>query len=229
MASEASGRFGKPPLVVEAVQVSRDRKGAYQGDYPCPRCRSPLASKDETLLGTDTCPNCKVEFMFGAEVQTAYRQHKVSLERKEAEKQMVAEGRKRVEAEKAQIAEAERQRMADEERAYVLKVRADSEAYERSRGKQLAIDRINVNNVEFWVGLLTILSSIGSIFLVILGLVNVSSDDPFRNRAGETEILSGFSALVSVLLVYGLFRCLFAIHQLLTDISAKLDEDRAKG
>ena len=68
MASEASGRSGKPPRVVEAVQVSRGWKGGYQADYPCPKCKSPLASKDDTLLGTDTCPNCKAEFVFGSDV-----------------------------------------------------------------------------------------------------------------------------------------------------------------
>ena len=120
MASEASGRSGKPPRVVEAVQVSRGWKGGYQADYPCPKCKSPLASKDDTLLGTDTCPNCKAEFVFGSDVQTAYRVHKADVERKEQEKRLAAEQRRLVRLvwrRRVQL----RRRLAAEQRRLVLR------------------------------------------------------------------------------------------------------------
>lgn len=67
---------------------------------------------------------------------------------------------------------------------------------------------------------------LGSLILGVVGMTVLTSDNPVT---GMTLLLAGVISLVSLLIVYGLFRCLFAIHQLLTDISAKLDENRAKG
>ena len=62
--------------------------------------------------------------------------------------------------------------------------------------------------------------------LVVVGFIAFTANNVV---AGTTFLASGASGLISALLVYSLFSCLFAIHQLLTDISAKLDEDRDKG
>ncbi len=120
MASEASGRSGKQPRVAEAVQVSRGWKGVYQADYPCPKCKSLLASKDDTLLGTDTCPNFKAEFVFGSDVQTAYSVHKADVERKEQEKRLEEEEREydeRSKAEKRQLDKERAERVAKSDEA----------------------------------------------------------------------------------------------------------------
>lgn len=75
MASDSSGKPGRP-LVVGSVEVSLNWLGAYQADYPCPSCKAPLTSQGETLMGTDSCPNCKTTVAFAPDVQTAYWLHR---------------------------------------------------------------------------------------------------------------------------------------------------------
>ena len=222
MASEASSNSGKPSLVVETVQVSRGWKGAYQADYACPRCRSPLASKDDTLLGTDTCPTCKAAFIFGPDVQTAYRVHKADVERKEQEKRLAAEQRKLAAQQRGQASEAERQRLEEEEREYDERSKAERRAFEREREERVASKRRSLRGVQSGISALTWVSVIGSVFLIVTGFTAGASGD---GMAATTLLVAGFTGFVSLLLVYGLFQSLFAIHQLLTDISGKLDRD----
>ena len=73
------------------------------------------------------------------------------------------------------------------------------------------------------IGTVSAISFLGSPILVVVGMTALTSDNP---EAGTKPLLSGVISLVSLLLVLGHFQCLFTIHQLLTDISAKLDEDR---
>ena len=127
--------------VVEMVKASRNRKGAYQADYNCPACRAPLVSLDDTLLGTETCPNCNAAFVFGTAVQTEYRTHKAALERKEAEKQRVAEQRRLLAEEREIAAEAERQRLAEVERSIVRRKIAEKKAYDRERNVRISARR----------------------------------------------------------------------------------------
>ena len=226
MASEASGRSGKPPRVVEAVQVSRGWKGGYQADYPCPKCKSPLASKDDTLLGTDTCPNCKAEFVFGSDVQTAYRVHKADVERKEQEKRLAAEQRKLAAQQRGQVSEADRQRLEEEEREYVERSNAEKREIVKERAERVGKKRRSLRGIEDFVTILTSLAVSVCMFLVVVGFIAFTANNVV---AGTTFLASGVTGLISALLVSSLFSCLFAIHQVLTDISAKLDEDRAKG
>ena len=226
MASEASGRSGKPPRVVEAVQVSRGWKGGYQADYPCPKCKSPLASKDDTLLGTDTCPNCKAEFVFGSDVQTAYRVHKADVERKEQEKRLAAEQRKLAAQQRGQVSEADRQRLEEDEREYVERSKAEIREIDKERAESVAKRRRSLRGIEDFITTLTGLAVTGCLFLIVAGFIAFSANNVV---IGTSFLASGVTGLISALLVYGLFRCLFAIHQLLTDISAKLDEDRKTG
>ena len=226
MASEASGRSGKPPRVVEAVHVSRGWKGGYQADYPCPKCKSPLASKDDTLLGTDTCPNCKAEFVFGPDVQTAYRVHKADVERKEQEKRLAAEQRKLVAQQRGQASEAEQQRLEEEEREYVERSKAEKRQLDTERAERVGKKRRSLRGIEDLVTILTSLAVGVCMLLVVVGFSAFTANDFV---AGTTFLASGVAGLISALLVSSLFSSLFAIHQLLTDISAKLDEDREKG
>ncbi len=214
--------------VVEMVKASRNRKGAYQADYNCPACRAPLVSLDDTLLGTETCPNCNAAFVFGTAVQTEYRTHKAALERKEAEKQRVAEQRRLLAEEREIAAEAERQRLAEVERSIVRRKIAEKKAYDRERNVRISARRGSVRGVEIGVGIVNALALLGSIIWIVVGIAHLTSDNPFEAKAAEGVLAFGVASLVSLLLVWGLFRCLFAIHQLLTDISAKLDEASAK-
>lgn len=227
----SSGESKKPgkPSVVEMAKASRNWKGAYQAEYNCPRCRSPLVSLDDTLLGTETCPNCSTAFVFGQSVQAGYRTHKAAAEEKAAEKQRQAEERKRIAEERARIAEGEQRRLDQEQRDYVVRAQAEAKAFEREKAKKISARRSSIGGVEVGIVLLTGLALLGSILLICLGFANLSSDNPFQAKAAENLLASGVASLVSLLLVYGLFRCLFAIHQLLSDISAKLDGRQRDG
>jgi uncharacterized Zn finger protein (UPF0148 family) len=224
MAADETKQPGKQ-RVVEMVKASRTWRGAYQADYNCPKCRSPLVSLDDTLLATETCPNCSAAFIFGSAVQTEYRTHKATIERKEAEKQRVAEQRRQLAEEKEKAAEAERQRFAEIERSQVKRKIAENKAIHRERNQKISARRGNLNGVEMGIGTVSVLSFIGSLIMVVVGISGLTSDNEV---AGMTLLLAGVVSLVSLLLVWGLFRCLFAIHQLLTDISGKLDEARPK-
>lgn len=217
----SAGESKKPgkPIVVEIAKASRNWKGAYQAEYNCPRCRSPLVSLDDTLLGTETCPNCSTAFVFGQSVQAGYRTHKAAAEEKAAEKQRQAEERKRIAEERARIAEAE-------QRDYDARAQAEKKAIDKERMRKIAARRSNVSGVEAWIKTVGTLSVVGSMIMVALGLSGLAS----RNEvAGLTLLISGLVSLISLLLVWGLFGCLFAIHQLLTDISAKLDDRQRDG
>ena len=225
MASDETKQPSKQ-RVVDAIKASKNWKGAYQADYNCPKCRSPLMSLDDTLLRAETCPNCNSAFVFGAGVQTDYRTHKAAIERKEAEKQRVAEQRKQLAEERNQAADVDRARQIDEERAYVQRSIAEKKVIDRERNQRISARRSSLSGVELGIGTVSAISFLGSLISVVVGITALTSDNPV---AGMTLLLAGVISLVSLLLVYGLFRCLFAIHQLLTDISGKLDEDRAKG
>ena len=218
MASDSGKPLDKKPRVVETAEASKNWKGAYVANFNCPKCRSPLSSQDDALLGSDTCPNCKAVFVFGAGVQTPYRAHRAALERKEAEKRQVAE-------EKAQATEEERQRLAEVQRSIVQRKIAEKKSYDRERNERVSARRTNLKWVEIGISTVNVLSLIGSVILIGLGIANLGSNNPFQERAAETLLTWGMASLVSLLLIWGLFRCLFAIHQLLTDISAKLDRD----
>ena len=228
MAADETKQPGKQ-RVVEMVKASRNWKGAYQADYNCPKCRSPLVSLDDTLLAIETCPNCDAAFIFGTAVQTEYRTHKATIERKEEEKRRVAEQRKVLAEEREKAAEAERQRFAEIERSQVKRKIAEKKAYDRERNERISARRGSVQGVEMGVGIVNALALLGSISWIVVGIANLSSQNPFEAKAAEGVLAFGVASLVSLLLVWGLFRCLFAIHQLLTDISAKLDEGSGKG
>lgn len=224
----SSGESKKPgkPIVVEIAKASRNWKGAYQAEYNCPRCRSPLVSLDDTLLGTETCPNCSTAFVFGQSVQAGYRTHKAAAEEKAAEKQRQAEDRKRVAEERARVAEAEQRRLDQEQRDYVVRAQAEAKAFEREKAKKISARRSSIGGVETGIGTLSVLSFIGGIIMVAVGVSALANDG---SPAGMALFITGVVSLVSLLLVWGLFRCLFAIHQLLTDISAKLDGRQRDG
>lgn len=207
--------------VVEMVKASKNWKGAYQADYNCPKCRAPLVSLDDTLLATETCPNCNAAFIFGPGVQAGYRIHEATVEEKAAEKRRQAGERKRIEDEKARAAEVARLQQAEEDREYDQRKTAEQKQYQLERSRKIAARRTNLKGVENGIGGLVALSFIGSLAIVFLGVVGLMAAPGIE---GMTVIIGGVTSLVSLLLVYGLFRCLFAIHQLLTDISEKLDE-----
>ncbi|MEI8368711.1 MAG: hypothetical protein WCJ31_09775 [Planctomycetia bacterium] len=222
MASDSAGKPGRP-LVVESVEVSLNWLGAYQADYPCPRCKAPLTSQGETLMGTDSCPNCKTTVAFAPDVQTAYWLHKEEGERKGADKQRVAEQRRQLAEEKARNTDADRARQIEEERAFVQRSMAEKSVINRGRKQRISARRSSLGGVDLGIGIVSAISFLGSVNLVVAGIM---SDE---RLLGNILVAAGVSSFVSLLLVYGLFRCLFAIHQLLTDISAKLDEDRKTG
>lgn len=223
MASDSAGKPGRP-LVVGSVEVSLNWLGAYQADYPCPRCKAPLTSRGETLMGTDSCPNCKTTVAFAPDVQTAYRLHKEEGERKGADKQRAAEQQNVAAQQRGQVSEADRQRLEEEEREFVERSKAEKRQIDKERAERVGKKRKSLRGIEDFVTILTSLSVAGCMFLVAVGFIAFSANNVV---AGTTFLASGVTGLISALLVYGLFRCLFAIHQLLTDISAKLDEDRA--
>lgn len=205
--------------VVEMVKASRNRKGAYQADYNCPACRAPLVSLDDTLLGTETCPNCNAVFVFGTAVQTEYRTHKAALERKEAEKQRVAEQRRLLAEEREIAAEAERQRLAEVERSIVRRKIAEN----RDRDRRIAARRTDVQGAEAAMRAVNAMALLGSVVWIVAGVIACWSTNPLQAKASEGMVTVGIMGLVSLSMVWGLFRCLFAIHQLLSDISEKLD------
>ncbi|MEI8318687.1 MAG: hypothetical protein WCH79_12145 [Planctomycetia bacterium] len=220
MAADSSGKPGRP-LVVGSVEVSLNWLGAYQADYPCPRCKAPLTSQGETLMGTDSCPNCKTTVAFAPDVQTAYWLHKEEGERKGADKQQAAAQRRQLAEEKARSTDADRARQIEEERAFVQRSMAERKVIDRGRKQRISARRSSLGGVDLGIGIVNAISFLGSLILVVAGIM---SDD---RLVGNVLVFAGVSSLMSLLLVYGLFRCLFAIHQLLADISAKLDEDRA--
>jgi len=215
MASDPAGKPGKP-LVVGSVEVSRNWKGAYQADFACPTCKAPLSSVGDALLETDTCPNCKATFAFAPDVQTAYRAHKQDVEVKAAEKQRAAEERK-------QKAAAERVRQDEEARVAANRAKAQRKADDQAWNEKVAAKRRSLKDVEFLIGTVTVLSFLGSFVMAGGGLLLFLSQG---TEAGLAICIAGLVAFSSVLLVWGLFQCLYAIHQLLIDISAKLDRDR---
>ena len=218
MAADETKQPGRP-RVVEMVKASRNRKGAYQADYNCPACRAPLVSLDDTLLGTETCPNCNAAFVFGTAVQADYRTHKAALERKEAEKQRVAEQRRLLAEEREIAAEAERQRLAEVERSIVRRTIAEN----RDRDRRIAARRTDVQGAEAAMRAVNAMALLGSVVWIVAGVIARWSTNPLQAKASEGMVTVGIMSLVSLSMVWGLFRCLFAIHQLLSDISEKLD------
>lgn len=205
--------------VVEMVKASRNRKGAYQADYNCPACRAPLVSLDDTLLGTETCPNCHAAFVFGPAVQAGYRAHKAAIERAESDAQRVAAQRELLTEAREQAAEAERQRLAEVERSLVKRKIAEN----RERDQRIAARRTDVRGVEFGIAVVQAIALAGNLVLIIVGIFFLWSDNPLRASAAQRAVALGCASLVSLLFVQGFFSCLFAIHQLLSDISEKLD------
>jgi len=215
MASDPGKSSRKKPMVVERAEASRNWKGAYIANFNCPKCRSPLSSKDDSLLGPDTCPNCRAEFVFGEEVQGAYRLHLSAVERRQTEKRQLAE-------EKSRAAEIERQRIAQLDRVNEQQRIDEREDRDRKQRAEASALRANLKMIEAALGYLVAISLLGSLLLGAVGIQRLADND----ASGVLLLLTSVAGLVSLLLVHGLFRCLFAIHQLLTDISAKLDETR---
>ncbi len=217
MASDETKKTSKR-RVVEMVKASRNWKGAYQADYECPSCKAPLSSVGDTLLESDDCPNCKATFAFAPDVQTAYWSHKQDVELKAEEKRRAAEQRK-------QDAAAERERMEKESRGAANRAIAQRKADDHAQSAAVTAQRRSLKDVELFVGGVTLLSFLGSFGMAAIGFLMFSQGE----KLGLGICIAGVVAFSSVLLVWGLFNCLYAIHQTLADISAKLDEARAKG
>ena len=69
------------------------------------------------------------------------------------------------------------------------------------------------------IGTVSAISFLGSLILVVVGMTVLTSDNP---EAGAKPLPSGVISVVSLLLVSGHFRCLFAIHQPLTKGPSRL-------
>ena len=93
---------------------------------------------------------------------------------------------------------------------------------DKERAERVGKKRRSLSNIEGFVTILTSLAVSVCMFLVVVGFIAFTANNVV---AGTTFLASGVTGLISALLVSSLFSCLFAIHQVLTDISAKLDED----
>lgn len=203
--------------------------GGFNVDYPCPRCRQPLTTKNEAVLSGDHCPHCKTSFVFDAPIRQAVSQflaEKQIAEQKkqvqEAEKQAAREAAREAKRQAAARQEAE----AAEQRA--LEGARELEQEQESRRSQEAMRRVRARDVGDAVGCLNVILFVGgaavafSLLASVLLLVNANALNN-GGAIGSNLFVVSVAGAVSLALTYVLFRILGAIHTTLVLILDRLD------
>lgn len=213
-----------PVVQAAGAKIGKSLMG-FVVSYRCPRCSEDLKSWNKAIEAGDACPRCDTRFVFHAAIQKHFFEYEAEKRRQE-DRQIAEEEekRRRRNSDRAQK-DVERQQKAAEagrqrEREQRLKLEALAKQARRKKVKHAR----DIGSASGCMGSILMLGFIVSGVAFVGGVVlfaNASNQNNFESSAG-LWIAVGFSAILSLSLIYVFFRVLEGIHAMLNLILDQL-------